>query len=149
VRELFIQATYLAASVLFILGLRGLSSPVSARRGMNYAAIGMFFAVVGTLLNAEIITFTWIIIAMIIGSLIGAAISIFMPMTAVPQRTAISHMFGALAATLVGVSEYYRHFHGAGVGTLSYRRWQTMTISRLVAALQRKLVRIKKSWFIP
>ena len=111
-RELFIQATYLAAAVLFILGLRGLSSPASARRGMQYAAIGMFFAVVGTLLNAEIITFTWIIIAMIIGSLIGAAISIWMPMTAVPQRTAISHMFGALAATLVGVSEYYRHFHG-------------------------------------
>ena len=113
-RELFIQATYLAAAVLFILGLRGLSSPASARRGMNYAAIGMFFAVVGTLLNAEIITYTWIIVAMVIGSLIGAAISIWMPMTAVPQRTAISHMFGALAATLVGVSEYYRHFHGIG-----------------------------------
>ncbi|OYV73592.1 MAG: NAD synthetase, partial [Deltaproteobacteria bacterium 21-66-5] len=111
-RELFIQATYLAAAVLFILGLRGLSSPASARRGMIYASIGMFWAVVGTLLNAEIITFTWIIVAMVIGSLIGAAISIWMPMTAVPQRTAISHMFGALAATLVGVSEYYRHFHG-------------------------------------
>src|SRR5262249_6065769 len=55
--------------------------------------------------------YDWIIVALVLGSGVGAVISIFMPMTAVPQRTAISHMFGALAATLVGISEYYRH-HG-------------------------------------
>ena len=51
----------------------------------------------------------YVIVGLVIGSLIGIPMAIWMPMTAVPQRTAISHMFGALAATLVGVSEYYRH----------------------------------------
>jgi NAD(P) transhydrogenase subunit beta len=105
-RELFIQIAYLAASVLFIFGLRGLTSPTKARRGMQLAAIGMLVAVVGTLIDHRIVTFTWIIIGLVVGSGVGAAISIWMPMTAIPQRTAISHAFGALAATLVGISHY-------------------------------------------
>ncbi len=105
-RETFIQITYLAASALFILGLKGLTAPDTARNGMRLAAVGMLLAVVGTLLNSQILTFTWIIIGLIVGSGIGAAISIWMPMTAVPQRTAISHAFGALAATLVGIEHY-------------------------------------------
>ena len=108
-REYFIQAAYITAAVLFILGLKGLSSPATARRGMFLAEIGMLLAIVGTLLNHEIVRYDWIIAGLILGSLIGAPMAIWMPMTAVPQRTAISHMFGALAATLVGVSEYYRH----------------------------------------
>ena len=108
-REYFIQAAYLAAAVLFILGLKGLSSAATARRGMFLAEIGMLLAIVGTLLNHEIVRYDWIIAGLILGSLIGAPMAIWMPMTAVPQRTAISHMFGALAATLVGVSEYHRH----------------------------------------
>jgi NAD(P) transhydrogenase subunit beta len=106
VRELFIQAAYLAASVLFILGLRGLTSPDKARRGMQLAALGMLVAVVGTLVDFRIVDFTWILLGLVLGSLIGAAISIWMPMTAIPQRTAISHAFGALAATLVGIAHY-------------------------------------------
>ncbi len=106
VRELFIQACYLAASVLFILGLRGLTAPDKARRGMQLAAAGMLVAIVGTLIDARIISYLWIIIGLVVGSGIGAAISIWMPMTAIPQRTAISHAFGALAATLVGISHY-------------------------------------------
>ncbi len=104
-----IQLAYLAASVLFILGLKGLSHPDTARRGMLLAELGMLMAIVGTLLKHEIVRYEWIIAGVAIGGAIGAAISIWMPMTAVPQRTAISHMFGALAATLVGVAEYYRH----------------------------------------
>jgi NAD(P) transhydrogenase subunit beta len=69
----------------------------------------MLVAVIGTLLNAQIIGFTWIIVGLVAGSAIGAAISIWMPMTAVPQRTAISHAFGALAATLVGIEHYHYH----------------------------------------
>ena len=107
-KEYFIQAAYLIASVLFILGLKGLTAPDKARNGMRLAAAGMLFAVIGTLLNHEIISFAWIIIGLVVGSAIGAAISIWMPMTAVPQRTAISHAFGALAATLVGI-EHYEH----------------------------------------
>ena len=104
-----IEILYLASAVLFILGLRGLTSPATARRGMFLAEIGMLLAIVGTLLHHEIVRYDWIILGLILGSLIGAPIAIWMPMTAVPQRTAISHMFGALAATLVGVSEYVRH----------------------------------------
>jgi H+-translocating NAD(P) transhydrogenase subunit beta len=105
-RELFIQIAYLAASVLFIFGLRGLTAPDKARRGMQLAAAGMLVAVVGTLLDFRIVSFTWILLGLVIGSGVGAAISIWMPMTAIPQRTAISHAFGALAATLVGISHY-------------------------------------------
>ena len=108
-RDYFIQFTYLTASILFILGLKGLSHPTSARRGMIMAEIGMLMAIIGTLIHRQIITFEWIIVGLIIGSLIGAAMSIWMPMTAMPQRTALSHAFGALAAALVGISEYYRH----------------------------------------
>ena len=105
-RELFIQICYLGASVLFIFGLRGLTSPDKSRRGMQLAALGMLVAIIGTLIHHDIVTYTWIIVGLVIGSAIGAAISIWMPMTAVPQRTAISHAFGALAATLVGISHY-------------------------------------------
>jgi proton-translocating NAD(P)+ transhydrogenase subunit beta len=104
-----IEFSYLFASILFIFGLKGLSNPKTARRGMNMAALGMLVAVVGTLLSHEIISYEMIIIGMIIGSVIGAAMSIWMPMTAMPQRTALSHAFGALAASLVGISEYYQH----------------------------------------
>jgi NAD(P) transhydrogenase subunit beta len=111
----FSEITYLAASILFIFGLKGLSHPDTARRGMNSAAVGMLMAIVGTLVRHEIVRFEWIIAGLIIGSIIGAAMSLWMPMTAMPQRTALSHAFGALAAALVGVSEYYRH--GAELGT--------------------------------
>lgn len=105
----FIELTYLLASILFIFGLKSLSHPTTARRGMNLAGLGMLVAVVGTLLHQEILSYEWIIIGLVIGSLIGGAMSWWMPMTAMPQRTALSHAFGALAATLVGISEYYRH----------------------------------------
>lgn len=111
----FSEITYLAASILFIYGLKGLSHPDTARRGMNSAAVGMLMAIVGTLVRQEIVRFEWIVAGLVIGSIIGAAMSIWMPMTAMPQRTALSHAFGALAAALVGVSEYYRH--GADLGT--------------------------------
>ena len=104
-----IEISYLLASILFIFGLKSLSHPKTARQGMNLAATGMLVAVVGTLLHHEIVRYEWIIVGLIIGSLIGAAMSLWMPMTAMPQRTALSHAFGALAASLVGISEYYRH----------------------------------------
>ena len=108
-RTFLIQVAYLAASVLFILGLKGLSSPETARRGNLLAAMGMLLAIVGTLFHSDIISYEWIIVGIVIGSAIGAAMAIFMPMTAMPERIALSHSFGGLAAALVGVSEYYRH----------------------------------------
>jgi len=116
-----IEFSYLFASIFFIFGLKGLSHPKTARRGMNMAALGMLVAIVGTLLHHEIISYQMIIIGMIIGSAIGAAMSIWMPMTAMPQRTALSHAFGALAASLVGVSEYYQHVVHEGAQISSFK----------------------------
>jgi NAD(P) transhydrogenase subunit beta len=98
---------YLIASVCFILALQGLSSPTHARRGNLIGAFGMLVAVVGTLYFAHILTFLWIAIGLMIGSAIGAAMSIWIPMTKMPERIALSHSFGGLAAALVGVSEYH------------------------------------------
>ena len=99
--------SYLIASVCFIIALQALSSPKHARRGNAVGAFGMLVAVVGTLLLAEILTFTWILIGLTIGSAIGAAMSIWIPMTKMPERIALSHSFGGLAAALVGISEYH------------------------------------------
>jgi NAD(P) transhydrogenase subunit beta len=98
---------YIVSATLFILGLKGLSSPRGARLGMLLAGFGMLLAVVGTLFHPEIKTYLWIAPGMVIGSLIGGAMGWWIPMTAVPQRTALSHSLGALAATLIGVAEYF------------------------------------------
>jgi NAD(P) transhydrogenase subunit beta len=114
VTNYFIEFSYLAASILFILGLKGMSHPETARRGMHLAELGMLMAVIGTLLHKEIVSYEWIIAGLLVGSTIGAFMAIWVPMTAMPQRTALSHAFGALAAALVGIAEYYTH--GATLG---------------------------------
>jgi len=100
---------YILSAALFIMGLKGLSSPKYARRGMFLAEFGMLMAVAGTLFHHEIVTYRWIVAGLLIGTVVGGALGLKVPMTAVPQRTALSHSLGALAATLVGVSEYLRH----------------------------------------
>ena len=100
---------YILSAVLFILGLKGLSSPKYARRGMFLAAFGMLMAIVGTLFHPEIVSYRWITIGLAIGSVVGGSMGLRIPMTAVPQRTALSHSLGALAASLIGISEYVRH----------------------------------------
>ncbi len=114
-----VETLYLIASFLFILGLRGLTAAHTARRGLILAELGMVFAVWGTLLHPDIgaryelvgffQTYKWILLTVFIGSAIGIAISALIPMTRMPERIALSHAFGGLAAALVGVSEYYRH----------------------------------------
>ncbi len=99
---------YIVSAALFILGLKGLSSPKYARKGMFLAEFGMLLAVIGTLFHHEIVNFQWIRVGLLIGSVIGGSMGMWIPMTAVPQRTALSHSLGALAATLIGVSEYVR-----------------------------------------
>jgi H+-translocating NAD(P) transhydrogenase subunit beta len=111
-RHIFVALAYLAASGLFILGLKGISQPKTARRGLLCAEAGMLLAVVGTLIKEDIVDYRWIAIAMVIGAAAGTAMSWTIPMTAMPQRIALSHAFGALAAGLVGTAEFYdRHDH--------------------------------------
>ncbi len=99
------QASYLAAAALFILSLRWLSDPKTARRGVSAGVAGMAAAIVGTLLHPDIVNYTWIIVAFVVGTAIGVPLS-RVPLTAVPQRTALSHAFGGLAAGLVGTAKY-------------------------------------------
>ena len=107
-REQAVSLAYLVASILFIMCLRGLSSPEQGRRGIFLGELGMLIAVVATLFNAEIISFEWILAGLILGSLIGTAISLRIPMTQMPERIALSHAFGGLATSLVGVAEFHR-----------------------------------------
>ncbi len=101
------SGSYLVAAALFILSLKWLSHPRTARRGVRAGEIGMALAIIGTLLIYRAVPYEWVLIGMVLGSLIGAPMAIWMPMTAVPQRTALSHAFGALAAALVGTAHYY------------------------------------------
>ena len=83
------QASYLVAAALFILSLRWLNHPKTARRGVAAGVAGMAAAIVGTLLYPEIVGYTWIVVAMVVGRAIGVPLS-WVPLTAVPQRTALS-----------------------------------------------------------
>ena len=133
-RDTITQVSYLVASVLFILGLRGLTHPDRARRGMQYAAVGMLVAVCGTLINHAIIDYRWIIAGLVLGTLIGYPLGMWVPTTALPQRIAMSLSFGALAATLVGVAEYYTAFHG-GDGSISSARMTAIGFEVLLGSL--------------
>jgi H+-translocating NAD(P) transhydrogenase subunit beta len=104
--EYLIEVTYLIATALFILALKWLSSPATARRGVWAGEAGMLLAIVGTLMNRGIVDYKWIAIALVLGTIIGVPLG-RVAMTAVPQRTALSHAFGALCVTLVGTAEFY------------------------------------------
>jgi H+-translocating NAD(P) transhydrogenase subunit beta len=108
------QASYLASAALFILALRWLSHPKTARRGLLAGVIGMAAAIGGTLLHPEIVRFKWIAVAMAVGLVAGIPLS-RVPLTAVPQRTALSHAFGGLAAGLVGTAKYLLWFQDGGL----------------------------------
>ncbi len=100
-----IEVLYLIASALFILSLKWMSSPTTARHGIWAGEIGMVLAIAGTMLNHGM-DYTWVIVALVLGSGIGIPLGM-VQMTAVPQRTALSHAFGALCVTLVGTAEFF------------------------------------------
>jgi NAD(P) transhydrogenase subunit beta len=104
--EHLIEIAYLIATGLFVLSLKWLSSPATARRGVWAGEAGMLLAVGGTLFHHGIVSYKWIAVALVLGTAIGVPLG-RVAMTAVPQRTALSHAFGALCVTLVGSSEFY------------------------------------------
>jgi NAD(P) transhydrogenase subunit beta len=124
--------SYLVAAALFILSLKWLSHPRTARRGVRAGEIGMAVAVVGTLLIYQAVSYKWILVGMVLGSLVGAPMAIWMPMTAVPQRTALSHAFGALAAALVGTAHYYWLY---GEGTIDHFTMAILAVEVLLGSL--------------
>lgn len=112
----YLDFAYIAAAVLFILSLKFLSSPKSAHWGVLAGEIGAALAVVVTLFNPEVVQYKWVLIPLIIGAGVGVPLGL-VHMTAVPQRTALSHAFGALSAAMIGIAEYY-------VGTAPVTRFQ-------------------------
>ncbi|HRK60994.1 MAG TPA: NAD(P)(+) transhydrogenase (Re/Si-specific) subunit beta [Candidatus Omnitrophota bacterium] len=104
------QLTYIVAGALFILSLRLMNSPVGARKGVFCGIAAMVLAVGGTMLSPSVDRFVWIAVAMVLGTIVGIPLAA-VPITAVPQRTALSHAFGALAATLVGVGKFFVFSH--------------------------------------
>jgi H+-translocating NAD(P) transhydrogenase subunit beta len=118
--ETIFPILYILAAAGFILAIKWMNSPATARRGVVVGELGMLLAVVGTLLRYEVVNYEWILIAFVVGTAIGIPIAYIMPMTAVPQRTAFSHACGALAAALIGTAEYYRHTpHGFVMAALA------------------------------
>ena len=123
-RDSLIQLAYLFAAFVFILALRALARPDSARRGMQLAAFGMLVAVCATLAHHRIVSYEWIAVGACVGAIAGYPLGMWVPMTAMPQRIALSHALGALAATLVGAGEYHTglrtgdltHGHMAALG---------------------------------
>lgn len=108
----FIQLAYLVAAVCFILGLKRLSSPATARSGNLLGASGMLVAVVATLLHWEIVSFTWILAGMVVGATVGALMARTVQMTAMPQMVALLNGFGGGASALVAGDEYLRFATG-------------------------------------
>jgi proton-translocating NAD(P)+ transhydrogenase subunit beta len=99
---------YILASVGFVLAMKWMNHPSTARRGVIIGEIGMLLAVVGTMMRMEVVEYQWVVLALVIGSAIGVPLAYLMPMTSVPQLIAISHAFGALASALIGTAEYYK-----------------------------------------
>jgi len=98
---------YLVSGILFIMALRGLSSPVSSRRGNVLGMIGMTIAVLTTIISPAVTNYVWIIVALVIGGTIGTIIARRIPMTAMPQLVAAFHSLVGLAAVLVAAAAFY------------------------------------------
>ena len=101
-----VQLAYLVATVLFILALHWMNAPATARKGVYSAVAAMAIAIVVTWAQPEVVHHGWIVLAIVAGFAVGIPLS-RVPLTAVPQRTALSHAFGGLAAGLVGTAKYY------------------------------------------
>ncbi len=103
-----IEIIYLISSIFFIFGIKKLGSPKTARQGNLYSSIGMLMAIVVTLLDQNVLTYEWIIIGGVIGSLIGAVLALKIKMTGMPQMVGLLNGFGGGASLLVALSEFYK-----------------------------------------
>jgi NAD(P) transhydrogenase subunit beta len=105
--ELAINLSYIVSAVLFVYGLKMLSSPATARRGNMLSSLGMLIAIVVTLLSRDIVSFEWIIVAALVGAIIGALASRLVAMTAMPEMVALFNGSGGGASLLVGWAALY------------------------------------------
>src|ERR671915_1154691 len=104
-----VQLAYLIATVLFIFALHWMNTPATARKAVYAGVLAMTIAIVATWAQPEVVHHGWIVLAIVAGFVVGVPLS-RVPLTAVPQRTALSHAFGGLAAGLVGTAKFYLWF---------------------------------------
>jgi NAD(P) transhydrogenase subunit beta len=102
-------AAYLVATILFIYGLKGLSSPKTALKGNSAAMLGMLLAVVATLIDPQVKSYTWVLVGLGAGAAIGIILALKISMTAMPQLVAALHSFVGLSAVLVAGGTYLAH----------------------------------------
>jgi len=100
-----VQFAYILATALFIFALHWMNDPRTARQGVMAGVVAMTIAIVVTWAQPEVIHHGWIVLAIVAGFVVGIPLA-RVPLTAVPQRTALSHAFGGLAAGLVGTAKY-------------------------------------------
>jgi len=105
-----VQLAYIVATVLFIFALHWMNTPKTARKAVYSGVAAMAISVIVTWAQPEVIHHGWIVLAIIAGFIVGVPLSM-VPLTAVPQRTALSHAFGGAAAGLVGTAKYYLWLH--------------------------------------
>lgn len=129
----FIEVAYLIAAVLFIVGLKRLSSPATARSGNMLGSLGMLVAVAATLVHWEIVSWTWIAVGIIAGAAIGVFMARTVKMTSMPQMVALLNGFGGGASALVAGDEYLRFAAGAIEAPLNVQA--TIMLSVLIGGL--------------
>jgi H+-translocating NAD(P) transhydrogenase subunit beta len=115
--EALVQLAYVVATALFVFALHWMNAPATARKGVYAGVVGMALAVAATWARPEVVHHLWIVVAVVAGFAVGIPLS-RVPLTAVPQRTALSHAFGGLAAGLVGAAKFYL-WYGEGSEALT------------------------------
>jgi len=132
--KLIIEISYLISSVLFIFGIKKLASPKTARNGNFLSALGMFIAIVATLLDQHVLTYEWILLGFVIGTAAGTWMALKVPMTGMPQMVGLLNGFGGGASMLVAFSEYYKIVNFSQFN-YDYQTSITIVLSILIGAV--------------
>ncbi|MFO7775860.1 MAG: NAD(P)(+) transhydrogenase (Re/Si-specific) subunit beta [Candidatus Hydrogenedentota bacterium] len=133
-QDTLVQLAYIAASVLFVFGLKMLSSQRTAKRGNLVSAAGMLIAVIATLIGQDM-QYQWIILGILIGGVIGATAALRVPMTSMPEFVALFNGFGGMASLLVGWAEYQRNLSEWSGGEPSYITVVAIALAALIGGL--------------
>ena len=129
--ENIVTALYIAASVLFILSLGGLSGQESAKRAVWYGIVGMAIAVIGTIFGPAVTITSTLLPMLVIGAVIGAIVAMRVEMTGMPQLVAALHSFVGLAAVFIGINSDINRLKALQVPSLSFMKLRFLSVSLL------------------